>query len=239
MRAGYPWTGQLAPILPLALAYRETNVDGVETGCHYLELLGGLEMDAWIAARQTKPLHIWSRYCMGRQGIEASTALPRPLLDLISRVSRHEDVSHDLFGYANGLAKRNDFQALYWRTYALTAILHLHGLITTQYDAKETTEQLMIVVRQIIEILETNRNHNIRILVWPMYVLAQNVLEEEDMKFIAKIIRRISETHGNARLLCEAIGQCAPRMSVLMSGIGTLTSLPADFSSGGVELGLW
>jgi len=103
MRAGYPWAWQLERMLVIVLVMpiRPERQQ-------YLEILVGLDMNVWIVGRKSLPLHIWAKSCRNSQGIEEMTGLPRPLLDLISLVSRGDDVSRDLQQYADILPQIRD-----------------------------------------------------------------------------------------------------------------------------------
>ncbi|KAL2848176.1 hypothetical protein BJY01DRAFT_246501 [Aspergillus pseudoustus] len=61
-------------------------------------------MDTWIVGQRSKPLHVWANWCMGRQGIEPITGLPQPLIDLLARLSRLEDVTDELRQFLAGLS---------------------------------------------------------------------------------------------------------------------------------------
>ncbi|OJJ06541.1 hypothetical protein ASPVEDRAFT_75638 [Aspergillus versicolor CBS 583.65] len=132
MRAGYTWTHHIEKILPLAVRMSQDSNHYTAADSHshsLLEVLGGLDMDAWIVGRRSEPLHVWKTWCMGRQGIESITGLPRPLLDLIARVSVKEDVSAELHQFIGilPLPQRQRHRESLWHCFAVTALLHLHG----------------------------------------------------------------------------------------------------------------
>ncbi|KAK2125315.1 hypothetical protein NOF04DRAFT_1361803 [Fusarium oxysporum II5] len=120
MRAGYSWTWQLERMHSLVL----TMPQGPERQQH-LEVLGGLDMNVWIVGRKSAPLHIWATYCRGGEGVENVTGLPRRLLDLISLVSRREDVSHELQQYADALPQAHDTMTGVYRSFILSARIYL------------------------------------------------------------------------------------------------------------------
>ncbi|KAL4867251.1 hypothetical protein BDV12DRAFT_186879 [Aspergillus spectabilis] len=83
----YTLTNHIVGIISLAVRLSSNNLDSKAADPHsLLEILGGLDMDAWIVGRLSEPLH----------GVERITGLSRPLLDLIARVSRNKDVSAEL-----------------------------------------------------------------------------------------------------------------------------------------------
>ncbi|KAL2810169.1 hypothetical protein BJX63DRAFT_403057 [Aspergillus granulosus] len=176
MRAGYTWTHHIAEILPLAVRLSSDNIHSATSDPHsLLEILGGLDMDAWIVGRRSEPLHVWTTWCMGRQGIESITGLPRPLLDLIARVSRNEDVSAELRQFITllPLPQRQSYQESLWRCFAVTALLHLQSRVSPVGGVDVLTTQLVDLLRYLHATLAWKGNHNV--LAWPAFTLGIHV----------------------------------------------------------------
>lgn len=167
MKLGQPWTAQLSNILDFTLQQWNTESDSSSklSAIATLEALGGLDMDAWIICRRTAPLHIWARFCSGRDGIEGITGLPRSLLDLIARVSLREDVENELRQWSppKGCDRIQTDIALCYR---LTALLYLNGDIHTLHDADSLIWDLMHYVQRFSGLDSFNQ----RALLWPVYV---------------------------------------------------------------------
>ncbi|KAF4416000.1 hypothetical protein FACUT_12942 [Fusarium acutatum] len=129
----------------------------------YLEILGGLDMNAWIVGRQPAPLHIWATYCRGGEGIEDVTGLPRHLLDLISLVSRREDVLQELKQYAEVLPQTHDKMTGVYRSLILSAQIYLH-----QEPVAPLLSELFTLVRCLRQEIT---GADLGILAFPAYTL--------------------------------------------------------------------
>ncbi|OAX82133.1 hypothetical protein ACJ72_03516 [Emergomyces africanus] len=215
MRAGYAWTHHLPQILSFALA-RQANLSNnvMETEIwspqNVLDTLGGLDMDVWIVGRQSKPVHIWATYCSGRQGIEKITGLLRPLLDLIARLSRYEDVADELQEFLSGLpSELEDYTSNVQRCFTLTALLHLHSRVRPVPDVELLIKDLLDMVRLLQANFATRLNQ--RVLIWPAYVVGCYVRGVKDMRLVEDALLQ-------ARILgCQPRGaSLAPEESVLV-----------------------
>ena len=224
MRAGYPWTCQLERMLTLVLAMPPQSERQ-----QYLEILGGLDMNVWIVNRQSPPLHIWANYCQNRQGIEELTGLPRPLLDLISLVSRGEDVSRDLQQYAATLSQKRDIMAEICQALVLSARIYLHE------------EPLLSLSNQLFALLTRLKqqmlNSDLGILAWPAYTLGSRGTSQESRLLAEEILSAIS-----ASCLLDGVtalrGSPLSAMRSYWASAGILEgSLTPDYD--GAEIGLW
>ncbi|PGG96338.1 hypothetical protein GX51_07868 [Blastomyces parvus] len=214
MRAGYAWTNHLPQTLSFILACPANLSNTMETDLwpphDVLETLGGLEMDVWIVGRQSKPVHIWATYCSGRQGIERVTGLPRPLLDLIARLSRYEDVADELRELLLGLPpERDDYASNVHRCFALTALLQLHSRVRPVSDVDLLINDLLDMIRLLHLVVAAPLNQ--RILIWPAYVVGYCVKEVKDMNLVENALLQ-------ARILGHQTrgGSLAPEESVLV-----------------------
>ncbi|QSS63839.1 hypothetical protein I7I51_00899, partial [Histoplasma capsulatum] len=182
MRAGYTWTHQLPRILSLLLALPDNVSAAVETDAcsqlNLLEILGRLDMDVWIVGRRSEAVHIWATYCSGREGIEKTTGLPRPLLDLIARLSRNEDVADELQELLLGLPpESDDYASNVHRCFILTALLQLHSRVRPMPGVDLLIKNLLDMVRRLHA--ATDARHQ-RVLIWPAYVVGCYVREVKD-----------------------------------------------------------
>ncbi|OJD15364.1 hypothetical protein AJ78_04369 [Emergomyces pasteurianus Ep9510] len=214
MRAGYAWTHHLPQILSFALARQANLTNAMETDIwspqNVLETLGGLDMDVWILGRQSKPIHIWATYCSGRQGIERVTGLPRPLLDLIARLSRYEDVADELQELLSGLPHEpEDYARNVQRSFALAALLQLHSRVRPVPGVELLIKDLLHMVG-VLRTASASR-FNQRVLIWPAYVVGCYVRDVKDMSLV-------EDTLLQARILGGQLtrGSLAPEESVLV-----------------------
>lgn len=174
MRAGYVWTHQLSNILEFAIRPLGDTV-WVSTSESYrlLEVLGGLDMNAWIVGRRSEPLHIWATWCMGRQGIEPITGLPRLLMDLIARVSRGEDASDELGQFIALLPDQKTQTEYVWRCFAITALLCVESRHWPSRGVGDLTLELLEALRY----LNTTSSglDNYHALGWPAFTLGIHI----------------------------------------------------------------
>jgi len=186
MRAGYEWTFHISNILPLALHLEGNGTTRTGESHSLLEVLGGLDMDAWIVGRRSKPLHVWANWCMGRQGIEPITGLPRPLIDLLARLSRLEDVSHKLRQFLAELSCGHDDFTLtgnlnLWRCFALTGLLQVQSrFMPSREGVDELVMELLDLLRRVSPPGFTTTTpgvseRNWSVLAWPAFTLGIHV----------------------------------------------------------------
>ncbi|KAF4423713.1 C6 finger domain protein, partial [Fusarium austroafricanum] len=173
LRAGYAWSHLLAQMLSYAeqllpqVWHLPRDEHSVQT--RLLEVLGGLDMDIWILGRRSPPLHIWARYCSGRQGVEEITGLPRPLLDLIAQVSQQGNVMADLEHYLDSLdSSLAQHQVYTWQCFALAALYYQYRHFTPWRDAQSLLDKIAAILCQLHQ---TMHKSNIRALIWPTDVL--------------------------------------------------------------------
>ncbi|EEH33091.2 hypothetical protein PAAG_04144 [Paracoccidioides lutzii Pb01] len=212
MRAGYPWTHHLPQILSLLLAFPVNVSDAVETDIcsrlNLLEILGGLDMDVWIVGRRSEAVHIWATYCSGREGIEKTTGLPRPLLDLIARLSRNEDVAVELLELLLKLPpESDDYASNVHRCFILTALLQLHSRVRPMPDVDLLIKNLLDMMRCLHA--ATDARYNQRVLIWPAYVVGCYVREVEDRSLVENTLLQV-------RIPDRPSGPLAPEESVLV-----------------------
>lgn len=170
MRARYPWTHQLNHILCLTEKMQDWEVSPGDR-LSILEILGGLEMDAWIVGRQSPAVHIWATYCRGNDGIETFTGLPRPLLDLISRVSRGEDVSEELESFIYSLSAACTVEIRFWHCFALAAQLKLWHIYPASVDKGDLQRIEQDLTDALRELHIGSATLPVSALAWPAYTL--------------------------------------------------------------------
>lgn len=195
----------------------------------YLEILGGLDMDVWIVNRQSPPLHIWANYCQNRQGFEELTGLPRPLLDLISLVSRGEDVSRDLQQYAATLSQMRDTMTEICRALVLSARIYLH-----EEPLFSLSNELFT---RLTGLKQQMPNSDLGILAWPAFTLGSRGTSQDCRSLAEEILSAISAS-------CLLDGVTALRgspLSAMRSYWASVGILDASFTQdcGGAEIGLW
>lgn len=224
MRAGYPWTWQLERMLTLVLAMPAQS--GRQ---QYLEILGGLDMNVWIVNRQSPPLHIWANYCQDRQGFEELTGLPRPLLDLISLVSRGEDVSRDLQQYAATISQKRDTMEEICQALVLSARIYLHG----EPLFSLSNELFTRVTRLKQQMLDSD----LGILAWPAYTLGSRGTSQECRSLAEEILSAVS-TSSLSDGVTAFRGSPLGAMRNYWTSVGILdASLTRDCND--AEIGLW
>ncbi|PGH07014.1 hypothetical protein GX51_02054 [Blastomyces parvus] len=213
MRAGYTWTHHLPQILSLLLAPQTNLSDTVEaeicSPLNLLEILGGLDMDVWIVGRRSKSTHIWATYCSGGQGIEKITGLPRPLMDIMARLSKNEDVADELQELLLKLPpESDDYPSNVHRCFVLTALLQLHSRVRPLPDIDLLIKNLLDVVCLLHTAVDAR--HNQRVLIWPAYVVGCYVKEAKDKSLVEDALLK-------ARILDRPpeYGLLAPEESVL------------------------
>jgi hypothetical protein len=236
MRAGYPWTQQLAHFLPLVLSVPDDSAPGTKTAL--LEILGGLEMDCWILHRKSEPLHIWANYCRGQEGVEDVTGLPRRLLDLISLVSWDKNVEGELKEYSAYLSARADANTpsvTVWRCFALAAQIHSQCRMRLQQPTGRVDE-LFELIRDLRYRLAPSDQ---AVLAWPAQTLGQHTRDPQHHSYIENIITTMTASY--------LVGiRDKVRGLTLMSLMErkeqeNSRSSPAEASVGGnnLEIGLW
>lgn len=193
MRARYPWTHPLDHILSLISGIGDNEISP-EDRLNMLEILGGLEMDAWIVGRRSKVTHIWATYCRGGGGIEQFTGLPRPLLDLISRTSQGEEVTEELRGFMQTLPDTCTDQVKFWQCFALAAILELRERHPTcaEDDTRSIKRDLAIVLR---ELHFGTRLQPSSALAWPAYTLGRLTRCPEKIQLVEDVLSDASQLY--------------------------------------------
>lgn len=177
MRAGYRWTHQISLILEVEVhQWSDQKMTGADDAYHVLEVLGGLDMDVWIVGRQSEQLHIWATWCMGRQGIEPITGLPRPLIDLIARVSLKEDVSCELRQFLATLPDTPAKPESLWRCFAVTALLRVESHLRPCAGSDLALELL-----ELLRLLTSTSvgEDNLRALGWPAFELGIHIQDND------------------------------------------------------------
>lgn len=196
MRAGYSWTHQIPQILEIeSRPRRDDSMACTSDANHTLEVLGGLDMDVWIVGRQTEPLHIWATWCMGREGIEPITGLPRPLLDLIARVSRKEDVASELRQFIATLPHMPTSAERLWRCFAVTALLCIESNLRP-CGVGNITLELLKLLRVFIS--TSTGEDNLRSLGWPAFELGIHIQDNTQggMALVDTILAHLFEQSG-------------------------------------------
>ncbi|KAL4795056.1 hypothetical protein BDV19DRAFT_180078 [Aspergillus venezuelensis] len=244
MRAGYTWTHHIAGILPLAVRLF-SNTTGSTAGVSHslLEILGGLDMDAWIVGRRTEPLHVWATWCMGRRGVEPITGLPRYLLDLIARVSRNEDVSTELRDFIAFLTlpERQSYQVSLWHCFAVTALLQLQCRVgpVCGVGVPVLTTQLLELLRLLHAALTPEDNYHV--LAWPAFTLGIHVQDDSfgAMTVASEILSLVFSRPDQGWRRPE--GSIGALMNRFWEERGRIGREPAhdNLQSGAVEIGLW
>ncbi|KAF9893471.1 hypothetical protein FE257_010783 [Aspergillus nanangensis] len=174
MRAGYTWTHQISKILEFAIRPRGDDIAVSTTDSHQLlEILGGLDMNAWIVGRRSEPMHIWATWCMGRYGIEPSTGLPRPLLDLIARASRNQDVSDELRQFIAHLPDRPSHGEYLWQCFAVAALLSVRSRLRSSLGVTDLTIELLEILRHLNTTPGVEDNYCA--LGWPAFTLGIHI----------------------------------------------------------------
>lgn len=243
MRAGYPWTNQIKLMLQLATTSTAEMQNGVRPDYQqHLEILGGLDMDAWILGRRSAPCHAWVNHCLGRPGIERITGLPRSLLDLIARASLLQDVHEDLQNWkpGNDLSTAEDKTIITdsWYCYSLATRLFLHRHVRTSADSDQILEELTDKVFSIASRSYDDHNFNQRILLWPLCLIISTTDRETRPDGIVSTILRVLQSSGSGSLfgdpLLRLINELVQRES---SGTdGNLEIIARDLS---LEVGIW
>lgn len=243
MRAGYPWTGQIKLMLQLAttsiaqspLVFQPNHQDS-------LDILGGLDMDAWILGRQSAPNHVWARHCSGQPGIERITGLPRSLLDLIAQASLLLDVNEDLQSWELekdlDLGKDRYTVIDSWHCYRLAARLFLHQHVGALTDFEQILEQLSEKVFSIAAQGSDSQYFNQRILLWPLCLIISLEKREVQLDRAVDVILRVLRSTGSGSQfgdpLLRLINEFVKRQA---SGVaGDLQSIACDLY---LEVGIW
>ncbi|KAL0933307.1 uncharacterized protein CTRU02_212270 [Colletotrichum truncatum] len=196
MRAGYAWTRQVEQMLALVLGTNDHNLSKgfLPLEQHrMLEVLGGIEMDAWIVGRQSKPMHIWATYCRGRQGIEPVTGLPRPLIDLISQVGRHEDVKEELGLFIAALPNIRSPAVKHWHCFAVASLLTLQQSrkkSLTSHDVQVIREMENELANLIRELYSDLGPINASALAWPSFCLGRQSRSRKNLELVEEVLGR-------------------------------------------------
>jgi hypothetical protein len=192
MHLGYEWTSQIAGLLSLAqnadLAGDSSTSKHAE---HRLERLAGMDIDPWIVGRRTASKHIWARWCSGRTGIEQTTGLPRPLLDLIATASLRKDNSAELRKWSLSLDPRDCSPARYhiWQAYAFATLLYLHSIqITILGNMGALTDAVRTHVEQFRKALPLEPELNARMALWPLYVVGTLAADDQSRSYVTQAL---------------------------------------------------
>jgi len=189
------------------LSYAEDSLLDVQSLPHdeqtvqtqLLEAIGGLDMNVWVLCRRSPPLHIWARYCSGRQGVEEITGLPRPLLDLIAQVSLQQNVIAELEHYLDGLPKSPiEHQERIWHCYTLAALHDQYLHFTPRRDAQPLLDRLATILS---ELHQTLHKSNLRALIWPAYVLGRYSSRPGISCLVSEVLRKASTPDQLRRVL--------------------------------------
>ncbi|KAH7188040.1 uncharacterized protein B0J16DRAFT_412561 [Fusarium flagelliforme] len=203
LRAGYAWTHLLTQMLSYAedslLKVQDLPQKQQTVQTQLLEVIGGLDMNVWVLCRRSPPLHIWARYCSGRQGVEEITGLPRPLLDLIAQVSLQRNVIAELEHYVDGLSRSSiKHQECVWHCYALAALHDQYRHVTPRRDAQPLLDRLAIILS---ELHQTLHKSNLRALIWPAYVLGRYCSRPGISCLVSDVLRKASTPDQLRRVL--------------------------------------
>lgn len=144
-------------------------------------------MDAWIVGRQSEPLHVWARYCRGRDGIDRITGLPRSLVDLISLTSRGEDVTEQLGHFIQRLPGSPAAAEDLWRCYALTGMLYLRRV---EDDGRATADLRNEVSALISRLSEDPEYSESSVLAWPAYTLGCHGQDDGTRTLVEHVLAR-------------------------------------------------
>jgi hypothetical protein len=192
MRARYPWTHQLDYILCLVKEIPDRDVTPKDR-LEMLEILGGLEMNAWIVGRQSQALHIWATYCCGGDGIEPFTGLPRSLLDLVSRVSRGEEVSEKLRAFVQSLMAVCTEQVKFWHCFALAAQLELWESHPASEDDTLSIERDLAAL--LSELHLGSESLRVSALAWPAYTLGRVTQCPQTIQLVEDVLSGASQLY--------------------------------------------
>ncbi|KAF4456685.1 C6 finger domain protein [Fusarium austroafricanum] len=209
---------------------QKTTSNGTDTETqHLLEILGGLDMNAWIVGRKTEPLHIWAKWCSGREGIETVSGLPRPLLDSIACLSMYQDVTEDLREFISELPRQEDMTTSVQRCFALTALLQSHNTIVPLTDADEIAASLQEAINNL------RTEVNLGLFAWPAYTLGRYVgCSDARMRLVKGILGQIySQTNDPFGFSGKAHTLLARNLGI---GIG---DGPEELQEEAMEVGLW
>jgi hypothetical protein len=188
MHLGYHWTAHIGGLL--SLAERSLLDNGIITNnsaARTFERLASVDMAAWIIGRRTPPLHIWSTWCSGGNGIEKITGLPRSLLDLIGRASLREDVAEELTTWFALLRMDDSTPAEYhiWQAYCIGSLLQLHLWEVATVDNPDSLVTLLTShVEGFWAFVDVDVDVNPRMAVWPLYVVGAVARDEPTWLYV-------------------------------------------------------
>ena len=154
-------------------AAADSDSDNAMHRAKQLELLAGLDMDAWIVGRQSPPVHIWAHFCTGRPGVESITGLPRTLLDLIALASLGQDVHYELVRWEPEpeLPSTGAQLQATWRCFRLATHLHLHRNGHILPASETLAAELLSAIRTSLQGHDDTEHLNPRVYIWPLYTI--------------------------------------------------------------------
>lgn len=190
-RRGYAWTHQLPVILAPVEQLCVARLMDHATSAHFLDALGCLGMEALILHRQTKRVHIWAKFCLGKSGIASVTGLPRPLLDLVSRVSRGDSTERELRQFLVRSTAESRVDNQHWTCYALAALLYGHNQILPLGDLSWLFQELVGRLNRAAELASRTEDLNSRCFLWSLVMLGQMATSYQNVETVETPFRTI------------------------------------------------